>query len=355
MGTFRTPEVVELKKLSPENHPLIELLRPESTTQLFCDIDLALLDDRFSETPRRVEAKVELINQALLQLAQRTGKQILFSLVTQKPCLVFSHPDTASIYSPLLNINSIRHGKTDGIPCLVTLPSSHVYCEFGAVTRIQNNVTGEIITRIGDSYRNTFALLREFENILNEHFLYQDEVQLYQLEPGNLAYTAIQVLGGRPMPLETKQQLTATIKQLLKKLGREDILNALDFTTAHSDLDCTPHALSNQAKAIGVQTDIASKHYQGYPWFNENHLVIVDDKWHAAGTAAKAILEKGGGAITPSNGDPQLKGLLAGSERGFVSAHPTFLGVLDGLHWLTTAKPLTPEKIAKIEYALAQK
>src|SRR3972149_9111113 len=138
-------EIIDLKQQAPEYHPIIETLKPDATTQLHCDIDLALLDERHLESPERVKQKVIIINKALVDLSLSTGHQIQFSLLTQKPNLVFQHPDTKTIYSPLLKIESIRHGLTnDKKPCLVTTPLAHVGCEFGVITSVKDKATKRI-------------------------------------------------------------------------------------------------------------------------------------------------------------------------------------------------------------------
>ena len=64
--------------------------------------------------------------------------------------------------------------------------------------------------------------------------------------------------------------------------------------------------------------------------------------------AAERILKAGGAAICPGNSDQELKDLLQKHPRGYVSKHPTFLGVVDGIHWLATGHPMPQEKIENI-------
>lgn len=358
-GTGQHVPVIELDSIPEiENRPVIEILKPNETISILDDIDLSVLDPKEEETPGRVRKKVHILNTSLVKLSLATGKQVLFTWLTQKSKRVFQNDQTKDIYGPLLDVQSVRHGKdSDGNSSLITTPQLHALCEFGTVTSVNDwtkpkGDPEKIITRIDERYLETFRLLKEFQNILAEHILSVGGEQVYQLEDGNLAYVAVQMLGGTPMPMKTKKELAHKIQLVLHELGRKDILDALALVTDYDDLDCTPHALNGLAKSIGVSTEIQSKHEQGYPWFAERDLVIVDDKWHAAGRAAERILSNGGVAITPANGDDELKRLLGAYQGGFVSQYPTFLGVIDGMHWLATGQPMEEKKIRQIEMAI---
>ena len=332
----------------------IEPLKPNQTVQILCDIDHSLIDLPSKESPQSVAAKVNILNQHLLQWSNQTNKQIIFSLLTQKPNLVFTNEETAPIYAPLLNINSIRKGKSANQDCLVTIPVSHVYCELGAVTHINDPFTGETQVKIDAAYQPTQKLVQDLSVILQEHFCapFENSPAKFRLEPGNIAYTSLQLKDGTPMSENLKVQTKKQLIDLLTQLNRADIINAIDFITDHNDLDCFPHLLTQRAKAIGVHSDIFSKHEQGYPWFGLKDIVIIDDKSHAAGKAATEILNQGGNAITMKNGDQSLKEILNAHQKGYISPHFLFLGVIDGLNHFFTNKSLTDNQVKKIDQLL---
>ncbi len=357
----RPTPIFELKQLiQTEKFPMIESLKPGKTRQFLSDVDWTILDDPNKETPEKVQEKAAIYSESLVGFSMATGEQTLFSLITQKPHEVFINETTKPIYAPLLDIQSVRHGQTaDGEPCLITMPLRHKYCEFGTVTSISDwaRPKGDperIITRIDTDYLENSALVKDLEQILKENILTVNGEQLYQIEPGNLSYVSLQMRGGKPMPTEIKMEQMQKIQSVLKQLKREDILQTFDFITMHNDLDMPTRKLSSLAKSIGVGSDIHSKHEQGYAWFKEDSLVLLDDKWHAAGKAAERILENGGKVITPSNGDQELKNLLLRYPNGFVSQYPTFLGSMDGLHWLATGRPIPEDKVREIQERLAK-
>lgn len=332
----------------------VEPLRPNQTVQIMCDIDHTLIDQPSKESPKSVAAKVDILNQHLLQWSNQTNKQIVFSLLTQKPNFVFTNTETAPVYAPLLNINSIRKGKSANQNCLVTIPVSDVYCELGAVTHITDPFTGETQVEIDAAYQPTKKLIENLSDILQEHFCNPSENSpaKFRLEPGNIAYTSLQLKDGTPMSENLKSQTKKQLIDLLTQLNRADIINSIDFITEHNDLDCLPHLLTQRAKAIGVHSDIFSKHKQGYPWFGLKDVVIIDDKSHAAGKAAEEILNQGGSAITMKNGDQSLKEILNLHQKGYISPHFLFLGVIDGLNHFFTNKPLSNSQVEKIGLCL---
>ena len=354
MTNFDNLEIIDLprlKNIQESSYPLIEPLQPGETIQNLCDIDFSLLDNKPEETFEKVTRKVAILNEESVKLAMKTGKQVLVTLITRKPGEALDDKDPASIYPLLMKIESVRHGQTvDGQPCLVTLPLSHAYTEFGATTHTEPD-DFEPKFEENQKFNSVFNLLQDFNQILAEYIIVKDGEKIYQLEPGNKVYTAVQMLGGEPMPLAIKLQVVKDIKAVLEKLGREDILSAFDFFVDENDVDCTPKIL-HMTKAIGIQVDIDSKHKQGYGWFNESNLVIIDDNFDAAHEAATRVLNGGGKMIIPANGDKALKRWVKGYPNVFISKHKTFLGVIDGLYWLATGRPMPDEKIQQIKKRL---
>ena len=344
--------VVELSKLHPEKYPLIEPLQPNRTLQFLIDIDGTILDKTYMETPERVAIKVALLNQSLLELAISTDKQVLVTLVTKKPAAVFSHPDTKSLYSPLLGIKSVRKGLMNGEKCWVTMALPHSGAELGTITRIQSRVNPDSPELIVDPhFIQSREKIVELETILNDHLIFKESKQKYQLEPGNFIYLAVQLLGGRPMPLIEKKEVAQKIREILVELDRTDLLDLFDFSTDENDVDFSLPNIKI-GKLISVKADIKSKKYQGYGWYSEKNQVVCDDSWKDTGEAISRVLKKGGFAISFANGNPQLTALIKQHDKGFVSSRRSFVGLLDGLHWLATGHKLTFEEATNIENRL---
>lgn len=360
MGLSATPEtpVLKFEELEPKNNLLIEPLKPNEIFQFLIDIDYSILDNVAAETPERVAIKVALLNQSFLELAQRTNKQVLVTLMTKKPATVFTHEDTKALYAPLLEIKSVRKGliKTklsDDVNspierenCWVTMALPHAGTELGTVTRVSDPLTPDSPTLIVDeNFGQAREKIIELETILNDHLIFKDENQEYQLEPGNLIYVAVQKLGGKPMSPAEKEKVFKQIQTILVDLHRTDLLDLFEFSLNGNDVDISLPNIKT-GKLIGVQADIDSKQYQGYDhkWYKKCQ-VICDDSWKDTGQAAEQVLKNGGSAITFANGDPQLKALIGRSKKGFVSKHRSFLGLLDGINWLATGHKLPYEKV----------
>jgi hypothetical protein len=346
------PEIIPLSQKNAENYPLIEPLRPEHTSQLLVDIDDTILDPIAVETPERVTIKVDIINEFLIELAQKTDNQVLFSLLSKKNAEIFFDPNRGIFYSQLLNIQSVRKGSIDGKSCWATMALPHSGTELGVITRIENKLDPKNPILVCDpSFSEPRKLIEDLEQILKDHLIFSGEKQRYQLEEGNLIYVAVQLLGGRPMPLAQKKEVISNTKAILKRLNRQDLLDAFEFSDKENDVDITlPNVKAG--KTIGVQADIDSKRYQGYKWYSEKNQVIFDDSWNSADEAAKKVLEGGGRAITFANGDQELINLISQYPNGFVSAHKSFMGFLDGIHWLATGQPMPQEKVKQIERRL---
>lgn len=345
--TPTTDKSIELKETT-ENYPLIEPLQPNSTQQLLIDIDHTIIGPVAQETPSRVKTKIQILNKAILFHAISTGNQTLATLLTLKPSLVFSHPDTAEIYKPMQNIQSVRRGQINGQPVWVAITLPHAATELGVITRIKNEINpNEPILITSPGFEHLKSSVKELEQILTDNYIFKNGKQEFRLEPGNHIYVAVQSVNGTPLPKNDKLRVVGEIKQLLNRLNRKDLIELLDFSVEGNDVDITwPNVKTG--KTIGVEADIQSKHYQGYPWYNEKNIVICDDKWSSAGLAAQRVLDKGGHAITFANGDQKLKELLKRHQKGFVSKHQEFLGLVDGIHWLSSGKPMTDSQIENI-------
>lgn len=331
-----------LEKASLVRPDLERIYPPEyyRTLTIGCDIDMSWLDAQ-KDTPESVTRKVNIWNTYFLpRLQRKSGIKIDLIWITQRNDQVFFDEETAPLYSPLLNINN-RLGL--------------VLCEFGTVSlvKMRNHWSSETNAALSEQ---ELLLLSDFQFLLHKNgfisFNGKADINFpYRLEPGNRTYLALQNPNGSSMDIERKIKLRQEIMQMLQKEKREDILIFLDLSMnaiSRADVDCVPKRIKRLAKLFGVKEIIKQSHqFLGEFWFGPQNMLIVDDKVHAAGEAARFILTNGGLAVTPMNADTALKQIVAEiGAGGQNSEFPVYLGTLAGI-WQTVSKESMPRKISQ--------
>ena len=317
------------------------LLPPEyySTLDLLCDIDFSLINAQIN-SPDVVKKKVKVFNKFLNTLRTKSGLTIRLKLLTQRPDHIFFDEETKDIYGPLLEIDS---GEQDN--------NKSVLCEFGAVDlTTQTNWNSHEVNINESIIHGANKDIEVLTELLHKAGLISEDGRpdyprfLFRKEPGTHCFFGLQLHNNMLMTEAEKKDLAEQVQKIVEE--NESIKGRIQIRIKE-DVDCIPSIIDEKTKSLGVEAVIKIRKEQGEDWFGKEHIMVIDDKFHAAGKAFVEVLLSGGIAATQANADDQAKEIMHNINGvdldGIISNYQVFLGTLDVI-WQAVMGTRLPKK-----------